>query len=68
VSGIHQAADRDCPRSLGLVEFKLRTVSDPKIVQEMVGPARISTTLATYSHVSPDMQDEAVKRFGSLFS
>src|SRR5215210_2037499 len=40
----------------------------PKIVQEMLGHARISTTLDTYSHVSPDMQDEAVKRFGSLFS
>jgi hypothetical protein len=43
-------------------------LSDHKIGQEMVGHARISTTLDTYSYVSPDMQDEAVKRFGSLFS
>ena len=40
----------------------------PKVVQEMVGHAQISTTLDTYSHVLPNMQDEAVKRFGSLFS
>jgi hypothetical protein len=39
----------------------------PKIVQEMLGHTRISTTLDVYSHVSPDMQDEAVKRFGMLF-
>ena len=37
-------------------------------MQEMIGHAQISTTLATYSHVLPDMQDEAVKRFGTLFS
>ncbi len=40
----------------------------PKIVQELLGHALISTILDTYSHVSSDMQDEAVKRFGSLFS
>jgi integrase len=40
----------------------------PKVVQEMLGHSRIGTTLDTYSHVLPDMQDEAVRRFGSLFS
>ena len=40
----------------------------PKVVQEMIGHSQISTTLDTYSHVLPNMQDEAVKRFGSLFS
>ena len=40
----------------------------PKVVQEMIGHTQISTTLDTYSYVLPDMQDEAVKRVGSLFS
>jgi integrase len=32
----------------------------PKIVQEMLGHANISQTMDTYSHVLPDMQEEAV--------
>jgi integrase len=32
----------------------------PKIAQEMLGHAKISTTLDTYSHVLPSMQKEAV--------
>jgi len=40
----------------------------PKVVQEMLRHSQVSTTLDIYSHVSPGMQDEAVKRFGSLFS
>jgi integrase len=40
----------------------------PKIVQEMLGHSRISTTRDIYSHLSPDMQEEAVGRFAALFS
>jgi integrase len=40
----------------------------PKVVQEMLGHSRVSTTLDIYSHASQDMQDEAVRRFGTLFS
>ena len=32
----------------------------PKVVQEMLGHADISQTMDTYSHVLPDMQEEAV--------
>jgi site-specific recombinase XerD len=43
-------------------------VKNPQIVQEMLGHARISTTLDIYSHLSPDMQEDAVGRFAALFS
>ena len=36
----------------------------PKIVQERLGHASISTTMDIYSHVMPGMQDEAAKAFG----
>jgi hypothetical protein len=40
----------------------------PKIVQEMLGHSRISTTLDIYSHLSQDMQEGAVGRLAVLFS
>ena len=43
-------------------------VKNPQIVQEMLGHSRISTTLDIYSHLSPDMQEDAVGRFAALFS
>ncbi len=33
---------------------------DPKIVQEMLGHSTITQTMDTYSHVLPDMEDQAV--------
>lgn len=38
----------------------------PKIVQERLGHADIQTTLNTYSHVLPGLQEEAIKRFDKL--
>jgi len=35
----------------------------PKVVQERLGHAKISTTLDLYSHVMPSMQKDAVERF-----
>jgi site-specific recombinase XerD len=36
----------------------------PKIVQEILGHAQITLTLATYSHILPSMQDGTVSRLG----
>jgi integrase len=40
----------------------------PKIVQEMLGHSTITQTMDTYSHVLPDMQDEAVNAMESTLS
>ncbi len=40
----------------------------PKVVQEILGHSRVRSTLDIYSHVSQDMQEEAVRHFGILFS
>ncbi len=39
-----------------------------KVVQEMLGHATINITLDLYSHVLPDMQEDAVNRLGALLS
>jgi len=40
----------------------------PKVVQERLGHATISTTLDLYSHVAPTLQEEAAKAFDNAFS
>jgi integrase len=35
----------------------------PKIVQERLGHAKVETTLNTYSHVVPGLQEAAARRF-----
>ena len=39
----------------------------PKVVSEMLGHADISITLRVYAHVTPNMQEAAVKVMDSLF-
>jgi integrase len=39
----------------------------PKIVQEMLGHSSITITLDTYSHVLPNMQEEAVEAMKDIF-
>jgi len=41
----------------------LRQGAFPKVVQERLGHATISTTLDIYSHVTPGMQEAAALRF-----
>jgi integrase len=47
--------------------FLLSMGVHPKIVQDILGHARINMTLDTYSHVSPTMQREAMDRLDELF-
>jgi integrase len=36
---------------------------NPKYVQQRLGHSNISTTMGTYSHVTPEMMREAMKRY-----
>ena len=38
----------------------------PKIVQERLGHSSIAMTLDTYSHVTPNLQEEAATKIGAL--
>lgn len=38
----------------------------PKVVAERLGHSSISTTLDTYSHVFPTMQDDATEKLGGI--
>jgi len=40
----------------------------PKIVQERLGHATISTTLDLYSHVAPGLQEAAAESFDRLLN
>ena len=40
---------------------------NPKIVQERLGHESITTTMDTYSHVIPTLQQEAAKKLDDLF-
>jgi integrase len=41
---------------------------NPKIVQELLGHANISQTMDTYSHVLPNMQDQAASAMDDVYS
>jgi integrase len=40
----------------------------PKVVQERLGHSQISLTLDTYSHVLPNMQEEAAEKIDELLT
>ncbi|MEW6423663.1 MAG: tyrosine-type recombinase/integrase [Bacillota bacterium] len=39
----------------------------PKVVQELLGHAKITTTIDTYSHVDPELKKKAAARLNELF-
>ncbi len=39
-----------------------------KVVQELLGHSNITTTLNTYSHVLPSMQQDAMSKMSDLFN
>ena len=41
---------------------------NPKIVQERLGHSSIKVTMDTYSHVLPDMQQQAIDALQIIFS
>jgi integrase len=46
----------------------LKQGTHPKVVQERLGHATISTTLDLYSHVAPGLQEAAAKRFDEVLA
>lgn len=60
-AGMGQVRLHDCRHSHASILLKQNI--HPKIVQERLGHATISTTLDIYSHVTPGMQEAATLRF-----
>ena len=54
------------PEPMGVI-LLLKENVHPKIVQEMLGHASIMLTLDTYSHILPDMQQEAADKMDKIF-
>jgi integrase len=46
--------------------FHLASGERPKVIQEILGHSSIKTTMDTYSHVSPGMQEDAARRLSGL--
>ena len=60
-AGLHGIRLHDLRHSHG--SLMLRQGVHPKIVQERLGHATISTTLDIYSHVTPGLQEAAALKF-----
>jgi integrase len=46
--------------------FHLASRERPKVIQEILGDSSIKTTMDTYSHVIPGMQEDAARRLSGL--
>ena len=47
--------------------FLFRKKVHPKVVQSMLGHSTIAITIDTYSHIIPDIQEEAAKKIDEIF-
>lgn len=70
----HQALDRTGLPKIRFHDLRhtaatllLKEKVHPKIVQEMLGHSTISLTLDTYSHILPDIQQEAADKMDKIF-
>ena len=51
-----------------VASLRLAQGDHPKVVQEMLGHARISIALDLYSHLMPSLQAESAERFDKMLS
>jgi integrase len=65
-AGLNNARFHDARHTHASLMLKQGT--HPKVVQERLGHASISTTLDLYSHVAPGLQEAAAARFDEAFS
>jgi integrase len=63
-AGVHRIRFHDLRHTHATLLLKARV--HPKVVQERLGHSSIAITLDTYSHVIPDMQDEAAAKIGAV--
>ncbi len=65
-AGMRHIRFRNARHSHATLLLKQRT--HPKIVQERLGHSTIATTLDTYSHVSPGLQEQAALNFDAALN
>lgn len=63
-TGLQKIRLHDARHSFATIHLGMGT--HPKIVQEMLGHASIKTTLDTYSHVTPGLEQAAANRFDDV--
>lgn len=62
----HEAADR-IDHAIERVEETYSRLSNPRVLQEILGHSRIDITLNTYTHVLPHVQTGSMQRFRGRF-
>ena len=47
--------------------FHLAVRTNPRVVQALLGHSSVGITLATYSHLLPEVQEEAARKINQIF-